>query len=301
MQFDEIPVITLSNRTILCISNMTSPSDIADPASALRTLCKILRVDIIRMLEAAGSGHPGGSLSIIDILAALYTRVLRHKPAQPDWPDRDRVILSKGHGCPALYACMAHTGYFPKERLMSLRKLGSPLQGHPDRVRLPGVEVSTGSLGQGLSIALGMALAGKLDGKDYHVWCVLGDGEIQEGQVWEALMAAPKFKLDNLTAILDWNNGQIDGPVREIMDIEPVLEKFQAFRWRTAVIDGHDHGQILKALTAAREGSEGSPLAIIAKTVKGKGVSFMEHAIDWHGKSPNKGEADRAVSEIENG
>ncbi len=281
---------------------MTSPtSDIADPASALRTLCKILRVDIIRMLEAAGSGHPGGSLSIIDILAALYTRVLRHKPAQPDWPDRDRVILSKGHGCPALYACMAHTGYFPKERLMSLRKLGSPLQGHPDRVRLPGVEVSTGSLGQGLSIALGMALAGKLDGKDYHVWCVLGDGEIQEGQVWEALMAAPKFKLDNLTAILDWNNGQIDGPVREIMDIEPVLEKFQAFRWRTAVIDGHDHGQILKALTAAREGSEGSPLAIIAKTVKGKGVSFMEHAIDWHGKSPNKGEADRAVSEIENG
>ena len=253
------------------------------------------------MLEAAGSGHPGGSLSIIDILAALYTRVLRHKPAQPDWPDRDRVILSKGHGCPALYACMAHTGCFPKERLMSLRKLGSPLQGHPDRVRLPGVEVSTGSLGQGLSIALGMALAGKLDGKDYHVWCVLGDGEIQEGQVWEALMAAPKFKLDNLTAILDWNNGQIDGPVREIMDIEPVLEKFQAFRWRTAVIDGHDHGQILKALTAAREGSEGSPLAIIAKTVKGKGVSFMEHAIDWHGKSPNKGEADRAVSEIENG
>lgn len=259
-----------------------------------------MRVDIIRMLEAAGSGHPGGSLSAIDILAALYTRVLRHRPEQPDWPDRDRVVLSKGHGCPALYTAMAYTGYFPKDQLRTLRKLGSPLQGHPDRLRLPGVEASTGSLGQGLSIAVGMALAGKMDKKDFHVWCMMGDGELQEGQVWEAAMSAPKFRLANLTAIVDYNGGQIDGPVSEVMDLEPLADKFRAFNWKVREIDGHDFAQIVPALEAARAERE-APVAIIARTVKGKGVSFMEHNIDWHGKAPSQDEADRAVKEIERG
>lgn len=266
----------------------------------LKELTRRMRVDIIRMLEAAGSGHPGGSLSAIDILAALYTRVLRHRPAQPDWPDRDRVVLSKGHGCPALYAAMAYTGYFPKEQLGTLRKLGSPLQGHPDRLRLPGVEASTGSLGQGLSISVGMALAGRLDKKDFHVWCMLGDGELQEGQTWEAAMSAPKFGLANLTAIVDYNGGQIDGPVREVMDLEPLAEKFRAFNWKVREIDGHDFAQIVPALEEARAERQ-APVAIIARTVKGKGVSFMEHNIDWHGKAPTKDEADRAVEEIERG
>ena len=275
---------------------MASQTD-AGPGD-LQELSRKLRVDIIRMIEAAGSGHPGGSLSVIDILAALYTRVLRHRPAQPDWPDRDRVVLSKGHACPALYAILAQCGYFPAEKLKTMRKLESPLQGHPDRLRLPGIEASTGSLGQGLSIALGMALAGKLDKKDYRVWCVSGDGEMQEGQVWEALMAAPKFGLDNLTLIVDHNNGQIDGKVSEIMDIEPLAEKLRAFRWDVAEIDGHDFARILPALESA--GRSSKPLAIIAKTVKGKGISFMEGVIDWHGKAPSKEEAERAVREIQN-
>ncbi|MFH1724696.1 MAG: transketolase [Elusimicrobiota bacterium] len=263
----------------------------------LKTLTRDLRVDIIRMIEEAGSGHPGGSLSIIDILATLYSRHLRHRPQEPAWPDRDRVVLSKGHCCPALYAVLARAGYFPRERLATLRKLGSPLQGHPDRLSLPGLEASTGSLGQGLSIAVGMALAGRLDRKDYRVWCILGDGELQEGQVWEAAMSAPKFALGNLTAIVDQNGLQIDGPVKEIMDVDPLVDKFAAFRWETLSIDGHDLGQITEALEAAgRERS--APLAIVAKTVKGKGVSFMENAVGWHGKAPGKEEADRAVSEI---
>lgn len=277
---------------------MPSPTNTLDSAAELKALTRGLRVDIIRMIEAAGSGHPGGSLSIIDVLAVLYARVLRHKPDQPEWPERDRVILSKGHAAPALYAVMAHAGYFPKTQLNTLRKLGSPLQGHPDRMRLPGIEASTGSLGQGLSIALGIALAGRLDKKDYQTWCVLGDGELQEGQTWEALMAAPKFKLGNLTVIADLNNGQIDGPVKEIMDLDPIEDKFKSFRWRTRVIDGHDLGQILSALEEAKK-SPDAPLAILARTVKGKGVSFMEHQIDWHGKAPSKDEADRAVAEIQ--
>ncbi|HVE14561.1 MAG TPA: transketolase [Elusimicrobiota bacterium] len=268
------------------------------PTAELKSLTRDLRVDIIRMIEAAGSGHPGGSLSVIDLLAALYTRSLKHRPKEPGWPDRDRLILSKGHGCPALYAVMAHEGYFPKSELMSLRKLGSPLQGHPDRMRLPGIEASTGSLGQGLSIALGIALAAKLDKKDYRTWCIMGDGEMQEGQVWEAAMAAPKFKLGNLTAIVDLNNGQIDGHVKEIMDLDPIEDKFKSFRWRTRVIDGHDFDQILPALEEAKKPSD-VPLAILARTVKGKGVSFMENVIDWHGKAPTKEEADRAVAEIQ--
>ena len=275
------------------------PTTAAAQTSDLKALTRSLRVDIICMLEAAGSGHPGGSLSIIDILTVLYTRFLTHDPKRPAWPDRDRVILSKGHACPALYAVMAHTGYFPKAELMTLRKLGSPLQGHPDRLRLPGIELSTGSLGQGLSVGVGMALAAKLDKKDFRTYVVLGDGEMQEGQVWEALMSAPKFKLGNLTAIVDFNNGQIDGPTSEVMDIEPLKSKLEAFRWEVREIDGHDLNAIECALAETRKPRE-RPLAIVARTVKGKGVSFMEHSIDWHGKSPKKDEADRAVQEIQN-
>jgi transketolase len=263
----------------------------------LKTQLPQLRADIIRMIEAAGSGHPGGSLSVIDILAALYSGHLRHDPKNPNWADRDRLILSKGHACPALYAVMAYTGYFPKSELIKLRKLGSPLQGHPDRKRLPGVEFSTGSLGQGLSVGLGMALAAKLDKKDYKTIVILGDGEMQEGQCWEAIMAAPKFNCDNLIAIVDHNNGQIDGPVNQVMPIEPLKAKFESFHWDTMSIDGHDLKAIDKALTWAKK-PEGKPKVILAGTVKGKYVSFMEHNIAWHGNAPKKEDADKAVAEI---
>lgn len=295
----EGPFCTIKILAFFC-SILAAMPQAAEPLAGLKELTRKLRVDILRMLEAAGSGHPGGSLSVIDILAVLYAKVLRHRPAEPDWPDRDRVVLSKGHACPALYAVLAHCGYFPRELLRTLRKLESPLQGHPDRTKLPGIEASTGSLGQGLSMALGMALSGRLDKKDAQVWCVLGDGEMQEGQVWEALMAAPKFGLGNLSAVIDCNGGQIDGKVPEVMDIEPLAEKLRAFRWEVKVIDGHDLGQILAALEASRNRGA-KPLAIIAKTLKGKGVSFMEDAADWHGKAPTHEETDRAVEEIGNG
>ncbi|MDE2292611.1 MAG: transketolase [Elusimicrobia bacterium] len=276
------------------------PTATASTSTDLKTVTRDLRVDIIRMIEAAGSGHPGGSLSVIDLLTVLYAKFLRHDPKRPDWPDRDRLILSKGHACPALYAVMAHEGYFPKAELMTLRRLGSPLQGHPDRLRLPGIEASTGSLGQGLSIAIGLALAAQLDKKDWHTWCVLGDGETQEGQVWEALMAAPKFKLGNLTAVFDYNGGQIDGPVNEIMSLQPLADKLKAFNWSVHVIDGHDLAAIAKAFAAAKAEKD-RPTAIVAQTVKGKGVSFMENNIDWHGKAPTKEQADQAVQELLHG
>ena len=266
----------------------------------LKKLTREMRVDIIRMIEAAGNGHPGGSLSVIDLLAVLYWKFLKHDPARPDWEQRDRLILSKGHACPALYTAMAYRGYFPKAELMNLRKLGSPLQGHPDRLRLPGIEFSTGSLGQGLSVGVGMALAAKMDKKDWKTYVVLGDGEMQEGQNWEALMSAPKFRLDNLVAIVDFNNGQIDGPVKEIMDLEPLADKLRAFNWDVQAIDGHDLGAIEKAL-ANTQRNDGRPHAIVAKTVKGKGVSFMENNIAWHGNAPKKEDADKAVQEILNG
>ena len=267
----------------------------------LKSLTRQMRVDIIRMIEAAGSGHPGGSLSIIDILAVLYGGVLKHDPSKPQWAERDRLILSKGHGCPALYCAMAYAGYFPKEQLTTLRKLGSPLQGHPDRLRLPGVEFSTGSLGQGLSVGIGMALAAKLDHKTWKAFVILGDGELQEGQCWEAFMSAPKFGLDNVVAIVDWNNGQIDGPVDEVMPIEPLADKLEAFRWDVQSIDGHDLDQIEQALRKACAAKAGRPQAIIAKTVKGKGVSFMENNIAWHGNAPKKADAEKAVEELHNG
>lgn len=266
----------------------------------LKSLARDMRVDIIRMIEAAGNGHPGGSLSVIDILTVLYWKFLKHDPKDPAWEERDRFVLSKGHACPALYAVMAKRGYFPHEELMTLRKLGSPLQGHPDRMRLPGIEFSTGSLGQGLSVAVGMALAAKMGKKGWKAYAVLGDGEMQEGQCWEAFMSAPKWKLDNLVMILDHNNGQIDGPVDQVMNIEPVTDKLKAFGWEVQAIDGHDLDAIEKALAAAQKAG-GKPHAIVAKTIKGKGVSFMENNIAWHGNAPKKDDADKAVKEILNG
>jgi transketolase len=268
----------------------------------LEGIARDCRVQIIRMLTHAGSGHPGGSLSVIDLVTALFFGRMRHDPARPDWPDRDRLILSKGHAVPALYAAMARAGYFPEAQLVTLRKLGSPLQGHPDRTALPGIEAATGSLGQGLSVALGQALGLKLARSSARVYCILGDGEIQEGQVWEAAMAAPKLgqphhPLDNLTVIVDYNRIQLDGFVAAILDLEPLVAKWQAQGWPVIEIDGHQMAQIEKALDQALA-IKGVPTAVVAHTVKGKGVSFMENDPEWHGKAPRPGEAVAAIREI---
>jgi transketolase len=267
--------------------------------AAIATEC---RVQIIRMLTHAGSGHPGGSLSVIDLVTSLMFERMRHDPKRPEWPDRDRLILSKGHAVPALYAAMAKAGYFPEELLITLRKLGSPLQGHPDRVALAGIEAATGSLGQGLSIAVGMALGLRTSGSPARVYCILGDGEIQEGQVWEAAMAAPELgqpdhPLDNLVAILDYNRIQLDDFVAKIRDLEPLTAKWQAFGWPVLEIDGHRIAEIDKALDQA-EATRGKPFFIVAHTVKGKGVSFMENQPEWHGKAPKPAEAIAAIREI---
>ena len=268
----------------------------------LEAIARACRVQIIRMLTHSGSGHPGGSLSVIDLLVTIAFGRLRHDPKRPDWPDRDRLVLSKGHAVPALYAVMARAGYFPESQLITLRKLGSPLQGHPDRMALPGIEAATGSLGQGLSVACGMALGLKMSGSPGRVYCLLGDGEIQEGQVWEAAMSAPKLgqpthPLDNLTVIVDYNRIQLDDFVAKILDLEPLLAKWQSFDWAVLEIDGHDVAQIDKALDEA-EARRGAPTLIVAHTVKGKGVSFMENNPEWHGKSPKPEEAIAAIREI---
>lgn len=263
----------------------------------LKAISKELRVDIIRMLVEAGSGHPGGSLSCIDILVTLFFHKMRHRPQDPKWPDRDRFILSKGHCVPALYAVLAKAGYFPREELLTLRKLNSRLQGHPDRLRLPYLEASTGSLGQGLSIGIGMTLARKLAKKEYRVYVMLGDGECQAGQIWEAAMLAPKYQLDNLCAIVDYNKIQNDDFVERTLSLEPIKAKWEAFGWHVIRINGHEISEILKALNQA-ETVKGKPTVIIADTVKGKGVSFMENNPDWHGKAPSREEGERAVQEI---
>jgi len=268
----------------------------------LRDIARECRVQIIRMLTHAGSGHPGGSLSVIDILTALYFNRMRYDARRPDWEDRDRLVLSKGHCVPAQYCCMAKAGFFPESRLITLRKLGSPLQSHPDRVMLPGIEAATGSLGQGLSIAVGMALGLKLAGKASRVYCVVGDGEIQEGQVWEAAMSAPKLgapahHLDNLCVILDANGIQLDDHVKNILDLEPVADKWKSFGWPVIEVDGHDIAQVDKALDQA-ETIKGGPTFVVAHTVKGKGVSFMENDPEWHGKAPKPAEAVKAIREI---
>jgi len=269
----------------------------------LAAIARDCRVQIIRMLTHAGSGHPGGSLSVIDILTTLFFARMRYDAKRPDWPDRDRLVLSKGHCVPALYSVMAKAGFFPESRLITLRKLGSPLQGHPDRVMLPGIEAATGSLGQGLSMATGMALGLRLDGRPSRVYCVMGDGETQEGQVWEAAMSAPKLgqpehPLDNLCVILDYNKIQLDDFVKKVLDLEPVLEKWKGFGWPVIEIDGHDPAQIDKALDQA-EAIKGRPTFIVAHTVKGKSVSFMENNPEWHGKAPKPQEAIRAIREIQ--
>lgn len=257
-----------------------------------------LRRNIVKMLALAGSGHPGGSLSAIDILTALFFgNVMRYDPRNPRWEDRDRFIMSKGHAVPALYAVLAEAGFIPEDWLWQLRKIDTPMQGHPSVKDLPAVEASTGSLGQGLSIGLGMALAARLDNKPYRVYVLIGDGESQEGQVWEAAEAAAHFRVGNLTAIMDYNRYQLDGAIGEIMSIEPVIAKWQAFGWAVREIDGHSIPQILQALHWAKELRE-RPAVIIAHTVKGKGVSFMEHNNEFHGKAPTPEELEQALVEL---
>ncbi len=263
----------------------------------LKTIANQIRIHVVQMLAKAGSGHPGGSLSAADIATALMFGVMRHDPQNPKWAERDRFIMSKGHCIPVWYAAQAIAGYFDEEELMSLRQLGSPLQGHPDRVRLDSIEASTGSLGQGLSIALGQALAAKMNNADWRVYCMIGDGEAQEGQIWEAVLAAGKFKLNNLTAILDNNNGQIDGYVEDVMPLMPIGDKWKAFHWHVIEIDGHDLDQIFNALDEAKT-IEDRPTLIWAKTIKGKGVSYMENNIGWHGKTPNEEELKQALIDL---
>ena len=258
-----------------------------------------MRVDIVRMIAEAGSGHPGGSLSCTDILCALYFGgAMEHDPQNPRWEGRDRFILAKGHAAPALYAALAHAGYFPREELATLRKLGSRLQGHPDSNQLPGVEVSTGSLGQGLSIAAGAAAGLALDGKPQTVFALLGDGECQEGQVWEAAMFAAHRGLDNLVAVVDRNHLQIDGDTADVCDPGDVGAKFAAFGWSVREVDGHDIPALVEALRAAKAERVGKPCVLVAHTVKGKGVSFMEGQAGWHGKAPNAEQLAAALADL---
>ncbi|PIO05660.1 transketolase [Candidatus Woesearchaeota archaeon CG08_land_8_20_14_0_20_43_7] len=266
-------------------------------AEELKKEAAQMRAYMLIAIHAARSGHPGGSLSIMDITAALYLNVARHDPKNPEWEDRDRILFSAGHKAPALYTGLGFSGYFEKDDIMTLRKLHSPFQGHPHWLKCPGIEASTGSLGQGLSIAVGLALAGKLDKKDHKVFCIMGDGEQQEGQVWEAAMEAAHHKLDNLIAIVDKNNLQIDGDVCCVMGIDPIEKKYEAFGWHVIEIDGHNMEEILAALDIAK-GTKGKPTVIIAKTVKGKGVDFMENVAGWHGKAPNREELDNALKQL---
>ena len=257
-----------------------------------------MRCLIVKALHKAGSGHPGGSLSCADIVAYLYFDKMNVSPEKVGDPDRDRFVLSKGHACPALYAALAMRGFFDEEKLWSLRTSGGDLQGHPDMHRVPGVDMSTGSLGQGISAACGIALAGKADGRKYRTYAILGDGEIQEGQVWEAFMFAAHYKLDKLTAFIDYNGLQIDGDVHKVMNIAPVAEKLKAFGWHVQEIDGHNFEEIDAAVSAAEKVTD-KPSAIVCRTVKGKGVSFMENNPAWHGKAPNDEQYKIAEAELE--
>ena len=270
-----------------------SEKDIA----VLREKAKTLRIEILKMLTEAGSGHTGGSLSAADIVTALYFYKMRHHPNDPKWIERDRFILSKGHAAPVLYAALALSGYFDKSLLWTLRKLGSPLQGHPCSRKLPGIEISTGSLGQGLSIANGIAIGLKLDSLSSRVYCLLGDGEIQEGQVWEAAMTASHYNLDNLCAIIDNNGLQIDGHCCDVMCVEPIVDKWAAFGWHVLDINGHDMEAIVSALNEA-ETLKGKPTMIVARTVKGKGVSFFEGKVEYHGLAPTHEELEKALKEL---
>ncbi len=262
----------------------------------LSCLANKIRCHIVKMISIAKSGHPGGSLSSAELLTALYFKVMKHDPKRPDWPDRDRFHLSKGHCCPLWYAVLAESGYFSVEELNTLRKLGTTLQGHPDR-RAKGVDVASGSLGQGLSVALGMSLAAKMDKLDYRVYCLMGDGEIQEGNIWEAAMACVHYKCDNICALLDYNGFQIDGKTEEVMNLEPLSDKWRSFGWHTVTIDGHDMKQILDAYNEALS-IKTKPTIIIARTTKGKGVSCMENICDFHGRAPNEEETKQALKDL---
>jgi len=276
-----------------------SPSNKFNLSTAeLKEMAKKLRRHVITMIATAGSGHPGGSLSAADIITALYFRVLRHDPENPQWSERDRFILSKGHAAPILYAALAEAGYFPVAELATLRKLDSRLQGHTDRNLTPGVEMSAGSLGLGLSFAIGVALAARLDSKTYRTYALLSDGECEEGQTWEAALAAAHFNLDNLTAMVDCNGIQLSGRTCDIMNIEPLIRKWQAFGWHVIDIDGHNIDEILAAFPKAKK-MKGKPTVITARTIKGKGVSFMENNVAFHGKAPTREEAEKALRELE--
>jgi len=272
---------------------MQKTTDVAQLAS----IAKGVRRAVIEMITEAKSGHPGGSLSATDLMVTLYFDVMRHDPANPKWKDRDRFILSKGHCCPALYAVMAKCGYCPEDQLNSLRKLGSIYQGHPDVRFLPALEASTGSLGLGLSLGIGMALSARLDRSPARTYVMLGDGESQEGQIWEAAMFASYHKVDNVVAIVDYNRIQLDGFVKDILDLEPLMEKWRSFGWHVIELNGHDIGEIQKAFAEAAAMKE-QPTVLIAHTIKGKGVSFMENNPKFHGMAPTREEADRALAEL---
>ncbi len=263
----------------------------------LQEKTKEVRREIIKMLQEAGSGHPGGSLSAAEIMTVLYFNEMKVRPSEPSWPERDRFVISKGHAAPVLYAVLALAGFFPKEKLATLRKIGSPLQGHPDRKKLTGLDASSGSLGQGISVACGMAKAAKIDGSSHRVYCLLGDGETQEGQVWEAAMFAAHYKLDNLVAILDHNHLQIDGFTTDVMSPEPLDEKWQAFGWQVIKVDGHSIESLLDAFAVAKTVKD-KPVLILAETTKGKGVSFMENEASWHGSAPNAEQVAQALKEL---
>ncbi|MCD4745322.1 MAG: transketolase [Bacteroidales bacterium] len=264
----------------------------------LEKISKEIRIDIIRSLAEAGSGHTGGSLGLTDVFTVLYFNVLNHKPQEPTWEERDRLILSIGHVAPVLYTSLAHAGYFPKEELLTLRKLGSRLQGHPGRDhKLPGIELSAGSLGQGLSVAVGMALAAKMDNKSWKVYCILGDGELQEGSVWEAAMSAGNFNLDNLIALIDRNYVQIDGKTSDVMELEPLTDKWNSFGWNVIKCNGNDHLEIINAYNEAKQ-YKGKPSVIIAKTKMGKGVKSIENNYEWHGKVPSKEQAEDFIRQM---
>ena len=263
----------------------------------LNEITRNIRKDIVTMIHGSKSGHPGGALSAVEILTALYFDEMNIDPQNPKKEDRDRFVLSKGHAAPVLYATLAERGYFDKKELLSLRKVGAMLQGHPDMKGTPGVEMSTGSLGQGFSVACGMAMASKLDNAPWRVYALLGDGEVQEGLIWEAAMSAAHYKLDNMVAFLDYNGLQIDGEVEKVMNIGPIVDKFKSFGWNVIEIDGHDFDQIFAALDMAKE-TVGKPTMIVAKTVKGKGVSFMENNAGWHGNAPSDNDLEIALAEL---
>jgi transketolase len=268
------------------------------PVAELQALAHQLRKTIVTIVHKAGSGHVGGSLSVCDILTILYFRELNVDPQRPDDPDRDRLLLSKGHTCPALYAVLARRGYFPEEELMTLRQTGSRLQGHPDKLKVPGVEISAGSLGMGVSVGIGIALGAKKQGKSFRVWVVTGCGELDEGQNWEAFMAAKKYVLDNLTVIVDYNRMQNDGSNDDIMPLGNVPLKLEAFGWNVIPCDGHDYEDLLRAIESAKR-FHGGPSAIVANTIKSKGVPFMENDWSWHGKLIDRAAFERALRELE--